>query len=878
MHRTIRRVAALVGLATAFAGLAFVPGGGGVAAAAGDLTIPGTTPARVGPPDAIAVLGDSISQGTGSDDGGATLNVQDGGIGSPRLRNSWATGDWSGLNSYLQRVRALPNGANAVGINLSANGANMRNDFLNQARSVPTNAELVLVEMGGNDLCRPSESAMTSTTDYRTQLRAGLEWLEANRPNTLVSVFSVPDIYNLWYLRGAAHNGEGFGVWPFNSTAAGPRATRGSADNSPFWARQFWDGLFGSVIPCETLLVDPTNPRNAGPTPQASHSSEARRLRVRARALAFNDILESECAAILRCRFDNDALFTFSSNRVNGSLTSNTSLWKFVDRDISTQDHFHPSFAGQRKLAAEAFAASYQFSDQTAPAVTAVGTPAPNAAGWNTQSVSVAVSASDAAGIRGIEHRIGRSGPWTQVFASSATVPVSGNGLTEVEVRAIDKNGNVSASRILPVRIDRVLPQVSVASPVQGAVYEHNAVVAPSAQCTDSGGSGVADCEVGAVDTSTIGTKTFTAVATDAAGNTKTETRSYTVIDVLPPEITIASPVNGSAVPRHDVVVADYGCVDQVGGSGVASCTGPVADGDAVDTSTIGAHDFTVDAADGAGNESSLNSTFQVLDVTAPVITLATPAEGARYARGSEVVAGFDCADEEGGSGIAPGYCAGTAITGTAVDTSTLGTHEFTVTATDRSGNTSTVTRTYEVYDGTAPTILVANATQHRLNESVEPAVTCADEEGGSGLASCDVEGLVDGALDTATVGPKSFTVTATDEAGNVTTATHAYDVVYDRGELREPVEDGATYKAGRTIPVKFALADAAGEPVSGATVAVSLVTIDGDTLASADGRWDADGGQYVANLRTTGAGAGDHRIVVALDDDTTEGVFITLR
>jgi hypothetical protein len=93
-----------------------------------------------------------------------SVSHQGGFIGFPRLRSSWATRDRPGLDSYLQRVQALPGSAETVGINLSANGANMRNNFLDQAMSVPEDTGLVLVQMGGKDLCRTSESAMTPST------------------------------------------------------------------------------------------------------------------------------------------------------------------------------------------------------------------------------------------------------------------------------------------------------------------------------------------------------------------------------------------------------------------------------------------------------------------------------------------------------------------------------------------------------------------------------------------------------------------------------------------------------------------------------------------------------------------------------------------
>lgn len=867
------------------------------------LSVPSPTSARTGPPASIAVLGDSISQGTGSDDGGATLSVQDGGIGSPRLRNSWATGDWPGLNSYLQRTRALPGGAGTVGINLSANGANMRNDFAAQARSVPAGTGLVMIEMGGNDLCRPSEGEMTSVADYRTQLRTGLAWLQANRPDTLVTAYSVPDIYNLWYLRGAAHKGESFGIWPFNSTAAGPRPTRGSQDNGTFLARQFWDGLFGSVIPCKSLLVDPTNPRNAGPTPDASNASEARRLRVRARAIAFNDVLRQECAAMLRCRFDDNAVFNMSANRVNGSLTSNTSLWTFVDRDISTQDHFHPSFAGQRKLADRAFNGSYDLTDRTAPVVSLTTSTPANAAGWHRTNVTVTGSATDAAGIRGYETRVhrpdGSVSAWSGSAATAAVnVGVSTEGASYVEVRALDVNGNLSASKIQAVRIDKTIPQTSMVTPAEGATFAQHDEVAAAYTCSDAGGSDIATCEGSVadganIDTSTVGTKTFTVTATDAAGNVRTTTRSYTVVDVTPPGISIDSPAAGAAFERHASVPADYICADEAGGSGLADCIGTVPNGDNVATATIGSHDFTVDAHDNAGNPATLTHTYTVLDVTVPTVRIHSPADGATYEHHQVVAADFDCVDDDGGSGIAPGYCEGTTEAGSPIDTSTLGAHTWTVTATDRSGNVTTRTVSYQVVDVTAPTVSSPHdGIEYKLGQEVPATFTCTDEEGGSGVMEC----AGPESLDTSSVGAKTFTVTTTDAAGNSRTQEFGYQVIYAYGEVLEPINrDGSSvFKAGSTVPVKFRVSDYAGTPVSTAVASLGAVRthdIDGtvdeavqettSTSSATSGDLFRNGGGdgvYIYNLSTKAMKAGSYQLFIKLDDGKQYTAVFSLR
>ena len=60
-------------------------------------------------------------------------------------------------------------------------------------------------------------------------------------------------------------------------------------------------------------------------------------------------------------------------------------------------------------------------------------------------------------------------------------------------------------------------------------------------------------------------------------------------------------------------VLADYSCADQPGGSGVATCTGTVAKGAPIDTSTSAAHTFEVSATDGAGNSAKKTVTYSVV-------------------------------------------------------------------------------------------------------------------------------------------------------------------------------------------------------------------------------------------------------------------------
>jgi hypothetical protein len=83
--------------------------------------------------------------------------------------------------------------------------------------------------------------------------------------------------------------------------------------------------------------------------------------------------------------------------------------------------------------------------------------------------------------------------------------------------------------------------------------------------------------------------------------------------------------------------------------------------------------------------------------------------------------------------------------------------------------------------DTTGPTIALltpADGATFVLNQAVQASYTCADEAGGSGLAACDGTTPAGTAIDTASLGPKSFTVAARDAAGNTASVTHTYTVV----------------------------------------------------------------------------------------------------
>ncbi len=188
--------------------------------------------------------------------------------------------------------------------------------------------------------------------------------------------------------------------------------------------------------------------------------------------------------------------------------------------------------------------------------------------------------------------------------------------------------------------------------------------------------------------------------------------------------------------------------------------------------------------------------------------------------------------------------------------------------------------------DSTPPTVTITSPTDGQplvKGGSVAAAFSCADS-GGSGLASCTGTVANGSPLDTATVGQKTLTVTATDNAGNTTTVTRSYSVTYQFTGFVQPVDNQPTVNtvnAGRAIPVKFSLGGnqglsifAAGSPtVQTISCTTGTPTSEIETTVNAGGSslsYSSGNQQYNYVWKTDSAWAGTcRRLILTLNDGT---------
>jgi DNA-binding beta-propeller fold protein YncE len=121
-----------------------------------------------------------------------------------------------------------------------------------------------------------------------------------------------------------------------------------------------------------------------------------------------------------------------------------------------------------------------------------------------------------------------------------------------------------------------------------------------------------ADAVVGQYDVAADGTLAVKAAPAQA------NFRPQAVVAVAPrdeqaPTVDLRAPQQGAQYDVGADVRADYSCADE-GGSGLQSCAGDVSDGDPLDTSALGAHNFTVVARDGAGRETTVAHSYTVVE------------------------------------------------------------------------------------------------------------------------------------------------------------------------------------------------------------------------------------------------------------------------
>jgi hypothetical protein len=202
--------------------------------------------------------------------------------------------------------------------------------------------------------------------------------------------------------------------------------------------------------------------------------------------------------------------------------------------------------------------------DRTAPTITATVTGPQGADGWYTGAVTVRFTCADAL---------------STVLNCSEEKVVTTNGADQSVVgEAEDRAGNTARYEVKGINIDSTKPTIEMTGVAAGGQYLLGA--APKAGCTakdDISASVTCDVRVTGGTANGVGTFSYTATATDGAGNTATESGTYSVIykwsGVLQPINDTAHQVDlttsifkaGSTVPTKFVLRRADGSAVQAG-------------------------------------------------------------------------------------------------------------------------------------------------------------------------------------------------------------------------------------------------------------------------------------------------------------------------
>ena len=168
--------------------------------------------------------------------------------------------------------------------------------------------------------------------------------------------------------------------------------------------------------------------------------------------------------------------------------------------------------------------------------------------------------------------------------------------------------------RLTGIKVDKKPPSLSCGSP-DGLWHASDVSIACAASDTGSGLANPADTSFSLstsvpANTETTSASTGSHTVCDAVNNCATAGPiGGNKVDKKSPSITIASPANANYVISQ-LAASSYSCAD--GGSGLASCTGPVASGANFDTASLGSKVFTVNAADNVGNATSQTVNYRV--------------------------------------------------------------------------------------------------------------------------------------------------------------------------------------------------------------------------------------------------------------------------
>jgi len=380
-----------------------------------------------------------------------------------------------------------------------------------------------------------------------------------------------------------------------------------------------------------------------------------------------------------------------------------------------------------------------------------------------------------------------------------------------------------------------------------------------------------------------LGDTTVNCTATDASSNSSSGSFKVTVVDTIPPVLTLPADqtFEGNMTGGYNGVFVGPTATDVVDASPVVVCT-PASP----HFFSLGDTTANCTATDASGNSSNGSFKITVKDTTAPVLTLPADQtyEGntAGGYNGAYVGAtATDIVDPAPTVACLPASGAFFALGGP---------HTITCTATDASGNSSNGSFKITVKDTTAPVLtLPANITTEATSGAgavVSFSATATDIVDPAPVVLCDPSS------GSTFLGLTIVTCTATDASGNQSSGSFTVYVHYNLFGFFAPVDNLPllnSAKAGQAIPIKWRLTGANGiaisDPASFVSVSSSLGGLCGgsedpvETYAGSSGLQYLGDGYWQFNWKTPKGYFGQCRtMTLTLSDGTTLDAYFKFK
>jgi len=350
--------------------------------------------------------------------------------------------------------------------------------------------------------------------------------------------------------------------------------------------------------------------------------------------------------------------------------------------------------------------------------------------------------------------------------------------------------------------------------------------------------------------------------------------------DKTPPTVTCSGPDGTAGNAGWYTTEVSYSCAASDAQSGLANASDSTftlaTTGDGSDSTPSRVVKDKAGNATVAGPFGPFN-----IDTVAPSVTCGTPS-GTHGDNGWYISAvAVGCTASDATSGLANAADGSFALSTTGEGAGSISARDVSDVAGNSSSTSSFGPFDVDLSDPTITMSSPADGTSIILGSTADASYSCADTALGSGIQTCAGTTPDADAIDTSSVGPHTFSVTATDRSGRTTTLRHTYNVVYDFGAVTTPGGKSSS-EAGRTIPVWFSL-NGVSDPSAISSISSAASSCDGTTVSSGspvtmNGRLTYDGSQFKFLWKTDKSWAGTCRaLLISLSDGTTHTIVFTL-